>query len=138
MRASWQKLVELFYTDTKAMEGLLSFASLWVALRLFDPSFDFDTNLAYSQMLAFGLGATAWGSIFLITALAKLAGLMLLTIGTLPKLSSRLRSTGAFASGCGWAIVGQSFYIGNPYSLSSGVLVLLGAAAFWILIRGPA
>lgn len=132
----WRFLKQIFFADTKSIEGLLSLASLWVAYCLFFGA-DFDTNRAYAIMGDFDWPEQVFGAYFLAASLIKLAGLALYTTERAPHSSSLLRQLGALLSFAGWMLIGCSFYNANEYSLSSGIIMLLSTAAAWVMIRNP-
>lgn len=122
-----------------AIEIILAICSLWAATHLMTPTRVFDT---YANGYAFMRGLLKheeyWGFIAAIGAIAKVLGLGLFTLDVTPRLSILLRCFGLTVSGFFWTVTGSSFLMGNPDSIAGLPLVMLGASAWWTLLRFPA
>lgn len=132
--AKWMIRAELY-----GVEVILCICSLWAATHLLAPG---NTFASYSPGFAFMryviMRDDYWGFIAAVAVLAKVSGLSLFMLGLAPGPSMALRCVGLMISSFFWTMVGASFLIGNPNSIAGVPLILLGASAWWTLLRFPA
>lgn len=78
-----------------------------------------------------------WGLFAAISAMLTALGLTLLALRVVFSTGLVMRCIGLLMSGFFWTLMGCSFLIGNPDSVAAVPLILLGASAWWTLIRFP-
>ena len=123
--------------EAYAIEVMLSLSSLWAAWVLLAAKRDPFTTFRVAFALATRLGSEHhWAYVALIGAATKLIGLGL---SRTPFICTALilRLSGLGISGAFWFLLGLSTVLGNPDTLFGFPITLLGASAWWLLIRFP-
>jgi hypothetical protein len=123
--------------EAYAIEVVLSLSSLWATWVLLAGKRDPFTAFRTAFALASRLGSEEhWAYIALIGAVTKLIGL---SLSRTPFICTALvlRLLGIAIAGAFWFLLGFSTVYGNPNTLFGFPIMLLGASAWWLLIRFP-
>lgn len=133
-RAShWMLREELFGAET-----ILAICALWAAHTLLSGPSNFIRHHAdYALLVEIMRNESRWGFLAAAACLFHVLGLGFLTLETAPTLSVSSRCLGLFLSGFLWSVIGWSFLLGNPDSLTAVPLIMIGLTALWTLMRFP-
>ncbi len=120
------------------MECLLAVCNMWAAHKLTTPPSNFQFyESGYAFMKGLQIHEPDWGLFAAISAMLTALGLTLLALRVVFSTGLVMRCIGLLMSGFFWTLMGCSFLIGNPDSVAAVPLILLGASAWWTLIRFP-
>ena len=127
--------------EVYAPEVMLTSASAWaVKCLVADPlRFSRPALSAYFQFIrADGGGLHKWLYLLVLGVALKAAGLVLLGSRRCWGMSCLLRCAGLAISLCWWTVLGVSWLLADGNSIAGYVLLLVGLAAAWTLLRLPA
>lgn len=128
----------MLQAERYGVEVLLAASSLWAASRLLTPPNNFvlyASNYAMAERLQ--ASELLWGLLAAASCLLEIAGLLVGAFRIAQPIGLALRCFGLVLGGFFWSVIGWSFFMGNPNTIAGLPFALMGASAWWTLLRFP-
>jgi hypothetical protein len=117
------------------MEILLTISSMWAFVVLETGPSNFATFSRTFLLMQDVMREEYWGIFALIASALKATGVLLALVPRTAASGTVLRCFGLGMSAAFWSLAGFSTVVGNPDTLFGFNGILLGAAAWWSIVR---